>query len=147
MADGAAHLVDRVLPPCADVRQWTLSLPRWLRFRLLCEPDLVSDVLRIFVRAVSAYHRRRARLRGVADGQTGAVTSIQRAAMNVQLRGTYLSRGIAAPAIRRVRIHGGTSASVRPLCANPICFTHALQRKDARGDLFAELGRRRADRG
>lgn len=79
MADGAAHLVDHVLPPCADVRQWTLSLPRWLRFRLLCEPDLVSDVLRIFVRVVSAYHRRRARQRGVADGQTGAVTSIQRA--------------------------------------------------------------------
>jgi hypothetical protein len=68
-----------VLPSCADVRQWTLSLPRWLRFRLLCEPDLVSAVLRIFVRVVSAYHRRRARKRGVADGHTGAVTSIQRA--------------------------------------------------------------------
>jgi len=48
-------------------------------FRLLGEPDLVSAVLRIFVRVVSAYHRRRARRRGVADGQTGAVTSIQRA--------------------------------------------------------------------
>jgi hypothetical protein len=79
MADGAAHLVDHVLPSCADVRQWTLSLPRWLRFRLLCEPALVSAVLRVFVRVVSAYHRRRARQRGVADGQTGAVTAIQRA--------------------------------------------------------------------
>ena len=79
MADGAAHLVDHVLPSCADVRQWTLSLPRWLRFRLLCEPDLVSDVLRVFVRVVSAYHRRRARQRDVGDGHTGAVTAIQRA--------------------------------------------------------------------
>jgi hypothetical protein len=79
MADGAAHLVDHVLPSGADLRQWTLSQPRRLRFRLLCEPDLVSDVLRIFVRVVSAYHRRRARQRGVTDGQTGAVTSIQRA--------------------------------------------------------------------
>jgi hypothetical protein len=29
MADTAAHLVDRVLPP-ADYRQWTLSFPCWL---------------------------------------------------------------------------------------------------------------------
>jgi hypothetical protein len=39
----------------------------------------VSDVLRNFVRVVSAYHCRRARRRGVAEGHTGAVTSIQRA--------------------------------------------------------------------
>jgi hypothetical protein len=33
MADTAAHLVDRVLPE-APVRQWVLSLPFALRYRL-----------------------------------------------------------------------------------------------------------------
>src|SRR5262249_44330773 len=78
MADGAAHLVENVLADCADYRQWTLSSPRWLRIRLLRDKALVSEVLRVFVRVVSAYHRRRARKRGIAGGETAAVTAIQR---------------------------------------------------------------------
>ena len=66
-----------MLPFGADYRQWTLSFPRWLRIRLLRDKALVSEVLLGFVRAVSAYHRRRARERGVACGETGAVTAIQ----------------------------------------------------------------------
>ena len=77
LADGAAHLVDRVLPLAADYRQWTLSFPRWLRIRLLRDKALTSEVLAVFVRIVSAYHRRRARERGFPGGQTGAVTAIQ----------------------------------------------------------------------
>ena len=53
-----------------------MSFPRWLRIRLLRDKALVSEVL--FVRVVSAYHRRRARQRGIAGGQTGDVTAIQR---------------------------------------------------------------------
>ncbi len=79
MAAGAADLVDHILPVDADYRQWTLSFPRWLRIRLLRDKSLVSEVLRVFVRVVSASHRRRARRRGIAGGQTGAVTAIQRA--------------------------------------------------------------------
>lgn len=77
MADGAAYLVNHVLPLGADYRQWTLSFPRWLRIRLLRDKALVSEVLAIFVRTVSAYHRRRARMRDVSCGETGAVTAIQ----------------------------------------------------------------------
>ncbi|MDX2092951.1 MAG: transposase zinc-binding domain-containing protein [Kofleriaceae bacterium] len=79
MADGAAHLVDHVLPHDVDYRQWTLSFPRWLRIRLLCDPALVSKVLPVFVRAVAAEHRRRARRRGIVGGETAAATAIQRA--------------------------------------------------------------------
>jgi len=53
MADGAAHLVDHVLPFGADYRQWTLSFPRWLRIRLLRNKALVSKVLLVFVRIVT----------------------------------------------------------------------------------------------
>lgn len=77
MADGAARLVEQILPSDVDYRQWTLSFPRWLRARLLRDPTLASEVLGVFVRIVFAYHRRRARVRGIADGQAGSATQIQ----------------------------------------------------------------------
>ena len=78
MADTAAQLVDYVLPE-VPVRQWVLSLPFALRYRLAYDAQLTSAVLGIFVRAVFASLRRRARKRvGVADGQCGAVTFVQR---------------------------------------------------------------------
>ncbi len=53
MADTAAHLVDGVLPK-APLRQWGLSFPIDLRYRLAYDSRLVRDVLGIFVRAVFA---------------------------------------------------------------------------------------------
>jgi len=61
MADVVAHLVDRVLPR-APVRQWVLSLPFALRYRLSHDARLMGDVLRVFVRRMFADLRRRARL-------------------------------------------------------------------------------------
>jgi len=49
MADTAAHLVDRVLPE-VPVRQWVLSLPFALRYRLAYDALLTSAVLGVFVR-------------------------------------------------------------------------------------------------
>src|SRR5262245_59699387 len=42
------------LPHVADYRWWTLSFPRWLRIRLLCDKALVSEVLAMFERVVFA---------------------------------------------------------------------------------------------
>jgi len=78
MADTAAHLVDRVLPE-VPVRQWVLSLPFALRYRMAWDSRLAAEVLGIFVRAVFASLRRRARHQwGVRRGQCGAVTFVQR---------------------------------------------------------------------
>ena len=78
MADTAAHLVDRVLPE-VPVRQWVLSLPFALRYRLAYDAPLTSAVLAVFVRTVFASLRRRARRQwGVTRGQCGAVTFVQR---------------------------------------------------------------------
>jgi hypothetical protein len=78
MADTAAHLVDRVLPE-VPVRQWVLSLPFALRYRLAYDAPLTSAVLGVFVRTVFDLLRRRARKRwGMARGQCGAVTFVQR---------------------------------------------------------------------
>ena len=71
MTQTAAHLVTNVLPPEPVYRQWTLSFPHRLRFRLLRDAKLASAVLTAFVRVVFAYHRRRARELGIADGHAG----------------------------------------------------------------------------
>jgi hypothetical protein len=78
MADTAAHLVDRVLPE-VPVRQWVLSLPFALRYRLAYDAPLVRDVLAIFVQCVFTSLRRRARKQWAAlRGHGGAVTFVQR---------------------------------------------------------------------
>jgi Putative transposase len=78
MADTAAHLVDRVFPR-VPVRQWLLSLPYALRYRLAYDASLVTDVLAIFTRTVFASLIRRAREFGAErKPQCGAVSFIQR---------------------------------------------------------------------
>ena len=78
MADTAAHLVDRVFPE-VPVRQWVVSVPFALRYRLAYDARLVSDVLRVFMRAIFSSMRRRARERyGVRQSRCGAVTFVQR---------------------------------------------------------------------
>jgi hypothetical protein len=76
MADTAAHLVDRVIPE-VPVRQWVLSLPFALRYRVAFDGALLGRVLGIFARAVFRSLRRRARDYGIPRGQCGAVTFIQ----------------------------------------------------------------------
>ena len=59
MADTAAHLVDRVFP-IVPVRQWVLSLPFALRYRMAYDRRLTSDILNVFIRALFGELRRRA---------------------------------------------------------------------------------------
>jgi len=78
MAELAAHLVENVFPPVL-VRQWVLSLPFALRYRLAWNHALSLKVLRIFWRALDRYQRKRAKKRGLVNAKTGGVTVIQRA--------------------------------------------------------------------
>jgi hypothetical protein len=78
MSDTAAHLVDRVLPE-VPVRQWVLSVPYALRYRLAYDASLVRDVLQIFVRTIFASIRRRAGIpTSNRQARCGAVAFIQR---------------------------------------------------------------------
>ena len=52
----AVHLVERVLPH-VPYRQWTLSFGHRVRWVLLKEAGLLSDVLTVFLRAVFALQR------------------------------------------------------------------------------------------
>jgi hypothetical protein len=78
MAERAAHLVDRVFPPDVPVRQWVLSVPHRLRYRLAYDHRLCRRVLGVFVRALRSAYRRQARCQGIAGGESGMVTAIQR---------------------------------------------------------------------
>ncbi len=78
MADTAAHLVDRVFP-IVPVRQWVLSLPFALRYRMAYDARLAGYVLNVFIRALFGELRRRAHeLLGLPSSQCGAVTFVQR---------------------------------------------------------------------
>jgi hypothetical protein len=78
MVDTAAHLVDRVFPD-VPVRQWVLSLPVAMRYRLAYDAKLTSEVLHIFIQSLFSSLRLRARQRyGIRNADSGGVTFIQR---------------------------------------------------------------------
>jgi hypothetical protein len=90
MADTAAHLVDRVFPE-VPVRQWVLTLPYTMRFKMAYDSKLVADIHRIFVQTVFASLRRR--VGNEKKLKCGAVTFIQRFgdALNLNLHYHLLS--------------------------------------------------------
>jgi len=100
MAEGAALLVDEVLPR-EPLRQWVLSVPFALRYLFATHPAVMGQVLGIVTRAIAShlisaagYHH--------ATAQTGAVTLIQRfgSALNLNIHfhmlfldGVYVTSG------------------------------------------------------
>ena len=79
---GAANLVDHVLPH-VPIRQLVLTMPFPLRFPLAFDGKLLGHVVRIFTDTVSTWYRHR--VHGLPDGETGAVTVIQRANSDLRL--------------------------------------------------------------
>ena len=67
------------------MRQWVLSLPYAVRYRVAFDGVLLGKVLAIFVSAVFSSLRRRAREVGIPGGQCGAVTFVQRFASDLRL--------------------------------------------------------------
>jgi hypothetical protein len=79
LARGLAQL------PEVPIRQFVLTVPFPLRFPLAFDGKLLGQVLRIFTDTVAANYRKRMADRGIADGQCGAVTVIQRANSDLRL--------------------------------------------------------------
>jgi hypothetical protein len=70
MNQGAAHLVDHVFP-AVPVRQWVLSFPMPLRFRLAWDGELGRLVRARFLSTVFAFYQEAS---GLPNGRGGAVT-------------------------------------------------------------------------
>ena len=77
MCGTAAHLVDHVVPD-VPVRQWVLTAPFEVRRVLALRPDALTAAGRIFVEEIARWQKQKANERGVAGGETGAVTFVQR---------------------------------------------------------------------
>jgi hypothetical protein len=84
MNEGALTLLDYVLPE-VPIRQFVLTVPFPLRFPLAFDGKLLGQVLRIFTDTIAAHYRKRQAARGIVDGQSGAVTVIQRANSDLRL--------------------------------------------------------------
>jgi hypothetical protein len=85
MVDTAARLVDNVFPTNVPVRQWVLSLPIEIRYRLAYDGKLLSAVLTVFLRAVRGWYYKKAKEAGYKDVRCGSVTHAQRfgSALNI----------------------------------------------------------------
>jgi hypothetical protein len=78
MTERAAHLIDAVLP-WVPVRQWVLTVPYRLRYRMAFDHGLSRAVLGVFAGVLLGAYARDARARGITGGRTGMVTALQRA--------------------------------------------------------------------
>ena len=78
MTERAAHLVDAVLP-WVPVRQWVLTVPYRLRYRMAFDDGLSRAVLGVYTWMLCEAYARGARARVIRGGRTGSVTVIRRA--------------------------------------------------------------------
>ena len=86
MTEHAAHLVEAVLPR-VPVRQWVLTLPYRLRYRLAWDHGLTRAVLGVCARVLQDFYIRSAHQLGIARGRTGMLTVIPRFGSGVSLNG------------------------------------------------------------
>jgi hypothetical protein len=85
MADTAAFCVDYLFPR-VPTRQYVLSLPYALRFKMAYSPDATSVVLGAFISAINSDLRHRARKRKLHGRlQTGSLTVVQRFGSSLNL--------------------------------------------------------------
>jgi hypothetical protein len=94
MADTSARLVDDTFPDDVPVRQWVLSLPIQIRYRLAYDGKLLSEVLRVFQRVMRGWYRKRGREVGIRDGLGGSVTFAQRFGSALNLNPHFHSLGL-----------------------------------------------------
>jgi Putative transposase len=100
--------VDRVLPD-VPIRQWVLSVPYRLRYRLAWDHDLCRAVAGVLIRSVVRVLRDRARDAGVERGHGGAVVLIQRfgGALNLNVHfHSLVPDGVFAGEPGKLAFHG-----------------------------------------
>jgi hypothetical protein len=85
MSDTAARLVDDVFPDDVPVRQWVLSLPINIRYRLAYDGALLSKVLSVFLRVVQGWYRRQMKVSDRASARFGSASFCQRFGSSLNL--------------------------------------------------------------
>ena len=85
MADTAARLVDRLFPP-VPIRQWVLTFPIEIRYRLAYDGALLKALLHTFMERLDAFRRGQAHAQGHPGGRAGGIAFLQRAAPSLNLK-------------------------------------------------------------
>ncbi len=78
MSDTAGRLVDDMFPANVPVRQWVLSLPINIRYRLAYDGALLSKVLSVFLRVVQGWYRRQIKVSERVNARFGSASFCQR---------------------------------------------------------------------
>lgn len=88
-SETSSYLVNNIIPR-VKVRQWVLSVPFSLRYWLSSNPNLQSSLLRIVLRVITVFYKKRIKLDyKVSNSKTGAVTLIQRFGSSINLNVHY----------------------------------------------------------
>lgn len=77
MSEGAAHLVDNVIPD-VPIRQWVLSFPYNLRYLFAYQKKALHQGLQVVIRVINRYYINKGEERYGFKGKTGAISLIQR---------------------------------------------------------------------
>jgi hypothetical protein len=113
MADTAAICIDHLFPK-VPVRQFVLTLPMRLRFRMAASPQVTSAVLRCFIAAVTRDLRRRAkRLRFHGNLKTGAMADAQHFGSSLALNVHFHT--LAVDGVWAARTDGGLDFNPLPV--------------------------------
>jgi hypothetical protein len=138
MTAHAAHLVEAVLPR-VPVRQWVLTLPYRLRYRLAWDHGLTRAVLGVYARVLQDFYVRRARQGGIGRGRTGMLTVIQRFGsgvnLNVHFHTLVLDGVFAELAPGRLQFHAAPPPSDAAVTQVLATIRHRVERLLARRGL------------
>jgi hypothetical protein len=138
MTAHAAQLVEAV-PPRVPVRQWVLTLPYRLRYRLAWDHGLTRAVLGVHARVLQDFYSRRAHRPGLGKGRTGMLTVIQRFGSGVNLNlhfHTLVLDGVFTERTPgRLEFHAATPPSDDEVAQVLATIRHRVRRRLARRGL------------
>ena len=114
MTEHAGQIVETVLPR-VPVRQWVLTLPYRLRYRLAGDHGLTRAVLNVYARVLQDFYVRSAHGLGIGGGRIGMLTVVQRFGsgmnLNVHFHTLTLDGVFTERAPGRLQFHATTPPS------------------------------------
>ena len=75
MSEGAAHLVDNVIPE-VPIRQWVLSFPYNLRYLFAYQKKALHQALQVMLRVINRYYIKRGEEQHGFKGVTGRIVTL-----------------------------------------------------------------------
>lgn len=125
------------------VRQWVLTLPYRLRYRLAWDHGLTRAVLGVCARVLQDFYIRSAHRLGIARGRTGMLTVIQRFGsgvnLNVHFHTLVLDGVFAENPAGRLRFHAAALPSDEAVAHVLGAIRHRLRRVLARQGLEPDV--------